>query len=701
MARFQGIPVEDEDERKPRFQGESITEAPLKTTSRLGGDGPEGFPTAARVAGAIGGFAVGGPLGSVPAAEIMGQIADHLVDYVQGRERTRRERGITAITNVGTDLAMGGAGAGISKVTRTIANTTLRPWLRSGRAVQIAQDLKTAGIAPEGAAIMLGSRTMQGTIELERKLPISSNIFQKAIQKTSDDIGRYAEDVARSGGGHAKDAFRAGEIAREGVEGYAERLTLDAAKRYSSIAGLDTRTLNAVQIKAYAKEIKSEIARGRVATVPAWLDRIIKDTPDQVDFLTARTMRSQLAAQAREMTEASPSRGAAKRLVSKVDEAMEAIGEQLDPKGLKDWRKANSIYKEGAQRLDRLADVRRGETGIAAWNAAVGGTNRDPSKIVDLKKALKPDEWKEYVSARVRDMGLETKAGGSSEIKEFSAVRFRSAYRDLIPEVRDALFGKSGALKEGVERLARIGTAVDESRFVANPSGTAGHVLTGGAIGSAFTAAAYGHPLEAALGLATTGTALSGSAKLLTNPAFVRWLGDGLLIAQTNYRGMSVHLARLAGFAKVQPEMRGAVSDYLAALSETDARRAVSSVLTGNAAGETVGAQASKSPEQRFHEVLGTVRAQQVVLDRLPENDRKDWQKSMRKEAAIMNVFFGNAKQIARLDARLSIINGAENQTRHRSERVALMNARKRLASESMDMRDALYMAQRCPSAIH
>src|SRR3990167_7415252 len=100
MARFQGIPVEDEDERKPRFQGESITEAPLKTTSRLGGDGPEGFPTAARVAGAIGGFAVGGPLGSVPAAEVMGQIADHLVDYVQGRERTRRERGITAITNV-------------------------------------------------------------------------------------------------------------------------------------------------------------------------------------------------------------------------------------------------------------------------------------------------------------------------------------------------------------------------------------------------------------------------------------------------------------------------------------------------------------------------------------------------------------------------------------------------------------------------
>ena len=678
----------------------------------------ESIPGAARMAGGMIGGAMGGAAGAVAGAptgpgavmtagagaftgavllaEVFGQAADIAVDYVKDRHKTAIQRGQEAGVNMLTDATMMGVGGALSRMARP-AGRLPRWLLRNDRAVQVGRDLADAGADPRGAALLMGSRTTQGLVQMQRSLPIASDIHQRAISRTLDQIAGYADDVARSGGGKAHEAYRAGEIVRGGVEGYSGRSTAEAATRYASIAGLDARMLNAVQIKAAAREMKAEIARGRVAAVPTWLERIIQDTPDRVNFLTARTMRSQLAAQAREMAEPSAARGVAKRLTAKVDEALEAVGEQLDPKSLKDFRAANKFYKDSAQRLERLADVRHGETGIAAWNAAVGGAKKDPARMLDLKKALKPGEWTEYVSARVHDMGLETPGQGAGTSLDFSLPRFLTSFRQLVPEVRDAMFGKSTPIRDGVERLARIAGDLKGSERMANPSGTGGFVATMHAWGAPLTA--LGMTMSGNLGAAATtagGWAAYmggqiGTAELLTSARFVNWLADGMVIAPANYSGTAAHIARLVGIAKVEPALRGALQTYLENLSETDARQAVSAALTGQSSGQTVSDRADKPTQQRFAEALASYEQQRSTVARLPETEQTAWRRDMRNENAVMGTYHRAGKDVAQIDGRLAELQRQGTARQATAERGRLERVRARIMREAEDFANGIY----------
>ncbi len=52
------------------------------------------------------------------------------------------------------------------------------------------------------------------------------------------------------------------------------------------------------------------------------------------------------------------------------------------------------------------------------------------------------------------------------------------------------------------------------------------------------------------------------AAKLITSPAFVKWLTTPI----TSPTGISAHLGRLAGIAVAEPELREAIDQYTAAL---------------------------------------------------------------------------------------------------------------------------------------
>ncbi len=58
------------------------------------------------------------------------------------------------------------------------------------------------------------------------------------------------------------------------------------------------------------------------------------------------------------------------------------------------------------------------------------------------------------------------------------------------------------------------------------------------------------------------------AAKLITSPAFVKWLTTPI----TSSTGISAHIGRLAGIAVAEPELREAIEQYTAALRSVPAR---------------------------------------------------------------------------------------------------------------------------------
>ncbi len=58
------------------------------------------------------------------------------------------------------------------------------------------------------------------------------------------------------------------------------------------------------------------------------------------------------------------------------------------------------------------------------------------------------------------------------------------------------------------------------------------------------------------------------AAKLITSPAFVRWLTTPI----TSANAISAHLGRLAGIAVAEPELREAIDQYTAALRSVPGR---------------------------------------------------------------------------------------------------------------------------------
>ncbi len=52
------------------------------------------------------------------------------------------------------------------------------------------------------------------------------------------------------------------------------------------------------------------------------------------------------------------------------------------------------------------------------------------------------------------------------------------------------------------------------------------------------------------------------AARLITSPAFVRWLTTPV----TKVNGIAAHLGRLAGIMEAEPELREGITQYMAAL---------------------------------------------------------------------------------------------------------------------------------------
>jgi hypothetical protein len=152
--------------------------------------------------------------------------------------------------------------------------------------------------------------------------------------------------------------------------------------------------------------------------------------------------------------------------------------------------------------------------------------------------------------------------------------------------------------------LSRVVNSLSQAEKLGNPSGTARALLVGGTLSLAGERIVTGQPGEAVAIISGSLLAPHIAARLITNPAFVRWLSGtaGSAIRGSNISG---DIARLGAVAVANPEIRDEVRQYL------DALRTVEADLANIPQGEIV----VNPPTQAAAgtPVTGTVPPQQTV----------------------------------------------------------------------------------------
>ena len=276
----------------------------------------------------------------------------------------------------------------------------------------------------------------------------------------------------------------------------------------------------------------------------------------------------------------------AERRVSDVIDAasadITAALQQANPRAAEAYRRADAFY---AQRQAYVRDVVQNYTGprdrplsgeqAYARIMALTRPNGDRQRLIQTIRALSADERADVASTVAASLGR------SSPEDDFSPARFVSQAERMTPGARLAVFGSEGAA--AVDDLIRIAGAKRDTASSLNRS-RSGQVsnyermLTGGlsllGAGGGYAAGGVaGAAVGAAAAAGAKATALNLSARLLTNPAFVRWLGRAPRTSDPAV--ITGHVRRLSAIAVQQPALRGEIVQLQQRLTQTVVRPSV------------------------------------------------------------------------------------------------------------------------------
>lgn len=291
-------------------------------------------------------------------------------------------------------------------------------------------------------------------------------------------------------------------------------------------------------------------------------------TPRPLSIAAIRSMRTAMRGEigSRNLTMTDAER----RVSQIIDAASSDITDALnrtDPRAAAAYRRADRYY---AQRQQYIRDVvqhytgprDRPYSGEQAYQRvmSLAGERGDRERLAGVMRGLSPDERADVASTVAASFGRRTVDD------DFSPARFVTQAQKMPAAAREAVFGREGA--EAINDLIHIATAKRDTANSLNRS-RSGQVanydrfLTGafGVLGAGGGYAAGGVGGAAAGTVAAAGVKFTGlnlTARLLTNPRFVEWLGRAP--NQTTPAQITAHVRRLGNIAARNPTLRGELS---------------------------------------------------------------------------------------------------------------------------------------------
>lgn len=376
--------------------------------------------------------------------------------------------------------------------------------------------------------------------------PGSASVMNSAREATLEQSERAVGKVADTFG-PATSFPGMGEAAQRGVKGWKARFDTVASKAYdaipikpgtaatlgSTVAALEALTskitsnpklaamLSDSKLTGYLDALKGKAKTASTGVLDASGEVITKQVTEggNLSWNDLKQLRSRIG---EEIGEQRFGEGTLKsdlrRLYAALSDDMEATAKAQGPSAIKAFERANNLFREGQNRLDRVWVSLLGPDGNKSPESAAakvqqiardGKSSSDLAKLAELRKTLKPDEWGEIANASISLLGRPMNIKG----RQFAVDTFFRNYNGMAPEAKNLLFGGANKeLRANLDKFAAVMADLAASKGTRNTSGT-GAALAGGM-------GLYAGGVPALLWQAATSY---GAAKLWTHPGFIRW----------------------------------------------------------------------------------------------------------------------------------------------------------------------------------
>jgi len=538
-------------------------------------------PTAAVTGpiGPTGGAILGSGLGGGWAGALYDMLSGPLLGTVDTRGTGEK------VLQAGLDVVGNAAGEGLGQAATSALRSgvsMLRNRSFGGGLADTLRGYDAAGVTPNSVGALTGNRTMQSIEQGLANFPSSSGVIADAAERRLADI----EQTVTALGGRARspattgrrvdpaDYLTGGEAVKAGgqrfmseFDGRAETLYKDLGARLPSGQPMPLPN-TAAALTAPADMFSNAPALGQALTNPKFgeLANALNEAGGRLSWDQVQYWRSWVGRRLSDpVAHADIPRAELEAVYAGLSRDMETFANASGPEAAAAFRRANDFYKTGMDRINgALSDILSpNATGESVFRqvrqlALRGRASEDITKLWTIRSSMPPEAWDTYVSAIIDSMGR-ARPGAATPGEDFSVSTFLTGWNALSDPARNAMFNgtRYGGLRDALDNLTRVLGAERGLDRLANTSGTARSILSAVFLSGIGGGALATGDQNTIMGTAGAILAPRVTAKLITNPRFVRWLADVPVQPGRGARGMVDEFAgwmgRLVAIAKAEP----------------------------------------------------------------------------------------------------------------------------------------------------
>ena len=488
------------------------------------------------------------------------------------------------VVEMASEMLSGGIGTGAVKTAASFVSdiSTLigKRALQFGTGVtkksqELVRDFTDSGVNPTLANIAEGKKT--ATFQnLVGNFPGGKGIIEKATQDQIDSIAKQLSGITGKGG----TTQQTGKVIQEGAISAKQASEARVSKLYDDLdkfipkEAKITDDLNPLTEKARKLGIEMldpiEVGGSKIPTTnlkAAFQDEVVTDAlinqkqtssvltayerrlqavgdnSGEIPYKNLKSLRSNVGRKLQSGLLEGDEKGALKKLYGALSEDMKAaVTAQGGEKALQSFNKANNAFIRQTNILNKTLDpLIKADTPEKVYNMALSGTKQGGTNIKRIMRGLNSTQ-QEFVRGTVTNrMGLAQPGQQDSFGEVFSPNKFLTEWNKLSPEARVNIF--TAKQTDSINTLNKAISTIKEAGKARQTSNTLPYLGYVG-LGSLLATNAF-----AAAGVVSGANI---TARMMTNPRFVKWLAQAPKVRRAEIPKHLKALSTIAGVGNTE-----------------------------------------------------------------------------------------------------------------------------------------------------